>query len=140
MKVEKSVGMHSHAFERPRKCQIVSDPKSRNASHIWLTLKRTQICHTEATQIWEKNVLHNSYNVFYRWLKFLKIWISKSVLCIFFYFLYLISFSVFYISYIFLFFLFFTVHISSNNKALFCVGGLYAIKTHNFFLEIVKYK
>ena len=112
MKVEKSVGMHSHAFERPRKCQIVSDPKSRNASHIWLTLKRTQICHTEASQIWEKNVLHNSYNVFYRWLKFLKIWISKSVLCIFFYFLYYIFFcflyllyfpifSIFYCSYLF---------------------------------------
>ena len=34
MKVEKSVSMHSHAFERPCKRQIVTDPKSRNASHI----------------------------------------------------------------------------------------------------------
>ena len=28
--------MHSHAFKRPRKHQIVIDPKSRNASHIFL--------------------------------------------------------------------------------------------------------
>ena len=34
MKVEKSVSMHWHAFERPCKRQIVTDTKSRNASHI----------------------------------------------------------------------------------------------------------
>ena len=34
MKVEKSVSMHSHAFERPCKSQIMTDPLSRNASHI----------------------------------------------------------------------------------------------------------
>ena len=34
MKVEKSVSMHSHAFERPCKRQIVTDTKSRNASHM----------------------------------------------------------------------------------------------------------
>ena len=34
MKVEKSVNMHSHAFERPWKRQIVTDTKSRNASHV----------------------------------------------------------------------------------------------------------
>ena len=54
MKVEKSVGMHSHAFERPCKCQIVTDPKSHNASHIWLTLKRTEICHTGHTDLGKK--------------------------------------------------------------------------------------
>ena len=37
MKVEKSVSMHSHAFEWPCKRQIVTDPKLRNASHV-LTL------------------------------------------------------------------------------------------------------
>ena len=34
MKVKKSVSMHLHAFERPCKRQIVTDPESRNASHI----------------------------------------------------------------------------------------------------------
>ena len=34
MKIGKSVSMHSLAFEGPCKCQIVTDPKSRNASHI----------------------------------------------------------------------------------------------------------
>ena len=34
MKVEKSVRLHSLAFDRPWKRQIVTDPKSRNASHI----------------------------------------------------------------------------------------------------------
>ena len=34
MKVKKSVSMHSHAFERPCKRHIVTDSKSRNASHI----------------------------------------------------------------------------------------------------------
>ena len=36
MKVEKSVSMHLRAFERPCKRQVVTDPKSRNASHISL--------------------------------------------------------------------------------------------------------
>ena len=36
MKIEKCVSMHSHAFERPCKRQIVTDPKSRNASQIEL--------------------------------------------------------------------------------------------------------
>ena len=31
--------MHSHAFKRPRKHQIVIDPKSRNASHIFLLFR-----------------------------------------------------------------------------------------------------
>ena len=35
MKVEKSVSMHSHAFEGACKRKIVTDPKSRNASHIF---------------------------------------------------------------------------------------------------------
>ena len=35
MKVEKSVGMHSHAFERPCKHQKVTDTKSRNASQMF---------------------------------------------------------------------------------------------------------
>ena len=34
MKVEKSVSMYSHAFERPYKHQIVTDPKSRYASQL----------------------------------------------------------------------------------------------------------
>ena len=34
VKVEKSVSMHSHAFERPWKRQIVTFTKSRNASHV----------------------------------------------------------------------------------------------------------
>ena len=34
MKVKKSVSMHSHTLELPHKRQIVSDTKSRNASHI----------------------------------------------------------------------------------------------------------
>ena len=87
----------------------------------------------------KKNVLHNSYNVFYRWLKFLKIWISKSDLCTFFYFLYLISFSIFYISYIFLFF-YFLLFISLQTIKLYFVLGVCMLLKHNFFLEIVKYK
>ena len=45
MKVEKSVGMHSHAFERPCKHQIVTDTKSRNASQmfLWLIVLSLQI-------------------------------------------------------------------------------------------------
>ena len=35
MKVEKSVSMHWHAFERPCKRQILTDTKSRNTSHIF---------------------------------------------------------------------------------------------------------
>ena len=34
MKVEKSVSMRSHTLELPCKRQIVTDTKSRNASHI----------------------------------------------------------------------------------------------------------
>ena len=33
IKLEKSVSMHSHAFEQPCKPQLVTDTKSRNASH-----------------------------------------------------------------------------------------------------------
>ena len=36
MKIEKSVSMHSHAFERPCKRQIVTDTKSRNAPFFWI--------------------------------------------------------------------------------------------------------
>ena len=39
IKVQKTLSMHSHAFERQWKRQIVTDTKSRNASHIplwWL--------------------------------------------------------------------------------------------------------
>ena len=39
MKIEKSVSMHSHAFKRPCKHQIVIDPKSHNASHIFLLVR-----------------------------------------------------------------------------------------------------
>ena len=35
MKVQKSVSMHSHAFERPCKRQLVTDTKLRNASHMF---------------------------------------------------------------------------------------------------------
>ena len=35
MKVEKNVSMHSHAFERLCKRQIVTDTKSCNASHMY---------------------------------------------------------------------------------------------------------
>ena len=35
MKVEKSVNMHSHLFERPYKRQTVTDTKSRNAPHVF---------------------------------------------------------------------------------------------------------
>ena len=38
-KVQQSVSMHSHALERPCKRQIVTDPKSRNASHMQLVLQ-----------------------------------------------------------------------------------------------------
>ena len=34
MKVEKNVSMHSHTFKLPCKRQIVTDTKSRNASHL----------------------------------------------------------------------------------------------------------
>ena len=34
MKVEKNVSKHSHVFKRPCKCPIVTDPKSRNESHM----------------------------------------------------------------------------------------------------------
>ena len=37
MKVEQSVSMHSHALEQPCKRQIVTDPKSRNASQLTKT-------------------------------------------------------------------------------------------------------
>ena len=39
MKVKKSVSMHSRAFKRSYKCQIVTDTKSRNASNIELFSK-----------------------------------------------------------------------------------------------------
>ena len=39
MKVEQSVSIHSHALERPCKYQIVTDPKSCNASHIYFPQK-----------------------------------------------------------------------------------------------------
>ena len=35
MEVEKSVRMHSHAFERPCKRQVVADTKSLNASPMY---------------------------------------------------------------------------------------------------------
>ena len=35
MKVEKK-NMHLHASERPCKCQIVTDTRSRNTSHIYI--------------------------------------------------------------------------------------------------------
>ena len=38
MKIEKSISMHSHAFERLCKRQIVTDPKLHNALHIVLFL------------------------------------------------------------------------------------------------------
>ena len=38
MKVQQNVSMHSHALERPCKRQIVTDPKSRNASQIDVSL------------------------------------------------------------------------------------------------------
>ena len=34
MKVEQSVSMHSHVPEQPCKHQIVTDPKSPNASYV----------------------------------------------------------------------------------------------------------
>ena len=46
MKVEKSVSMYLHAFERPCKHQIVTDPKSCNASHM-LTISSLLIGVTE---------------------------------------------------------------------------------------------
>ena len=36
MKVEQSVSMHSHALKRPCKRRILTDPKSRNASYIYI--------------------------------------------------------------------------------------------------------
>ena len=38
MKVEQSVSMHSLALKRPCKCQIVTDPKLRNASQIYFEI------------------------------------------------------------------------------------------------------
>ena len=35
MEVEKSIIMHSHAFERPCKRQVVADTKLRNASPMY---------------------------------------------------------------------------------------------------------
>ena len=43
MKVEKSVSMHSHAFERPCKRQIVTDPKSRKALHVLFCVFETKL-------------------------------------------------------------------------------------------------
>ena len=42
MKVDKSISMHWHAFERSCKRQIVTDPKSRNTSQISLHPKNFQ--------------------------------------------------------------------------------------------------
>ena len=42
MKVEKSVSMHSRAFERPCERQIVTDPKSRNTSQISFQITQIQ--------------------------------------------------------------------------------------------------
>ena len=39
IKVEESVRMHSHAFERPCTRQIVTDIKSRNASRMHLSFR-----------------------------------------------------------------------------------------------------
>ena len=44
MKVEKSVSLHSHTFERSCKRQIVTDPKSRNASHIQFSENHLNFC------------------------------------------------------------------------------------------------
>ena len=39
MKVEKSISMHLHVFKHPCKCQIMTDAKSRNESHIHYSQK-----------------------------------------------------------------------------------------------------
>ena len=47
MKVEKSVSMYLHAFQQPCKHQIVTDPKSCNASHVnyfFLTSRLQKYC------------------------------------------------------------------------------------------------
>ena len=78
MKVEKSVSMHSHAFERPCKRQIVTDPKSRNASQlvvfVWLltvmtesdeTFNHLNIHKTKEVTLSQKQVILISENVIY---------------------------------------------------------------------------
>ena len=48
VKVEKSVGMPSHAFERPCKCQILTDPKSCNTSQISFQITQIQTINENA--------------------------------------------------------------------------------------------
>ena len=47
--------------------------KNCKRDFIWLTLKKTRYYLSKSkkvTQIWETNILENSYNVFDTWLKF----------------------------------------------------------------------
>ena len=50
MNVEKSVSMHSHAFEQPCKRQIVTDIKSRNTSQILVTADTER---TKIVDVWD---------------------------------------------------------------------------------------
>ena len=59
MKKVKGVSMHSHAFERPYKRQIVSDTKSRNASHV-------EYFHGSTNSCYHRNVVFLTYNVYAR--------------------------------------------------------------------------
>ena len=46
MKVEQTVSMHSHGLKRLCKRQIVTDPKSRNASHIQTSADQWGHCYS----------------------------------------------------------------------------------------------
>ena len=50
MNVEKSVSMHSHAFEQSCKRQIVTDIKSRNTSQILVTADTER---TKIVDVWD---------------------------------------------------------------------------------------
>ena len=55
MNVEKSVSMHSHAFEQPCKRQIVTDIKSRNTSQILVTADTER---TKIVDVWDTTWYH----------------------------------------------------------------------------------
>ena len=55
MNGEKSVSMHSHAFEQPCKRQIVTDIKSRNTSQILVTADTER---TKIVDVWDTTWYH----------------------------------------------------------------------------------
>ena len=61
MKIEQSVSMHSPEFERPCKHQIVTDTKSRNASHL-ADSGICKISNCDRSRMWHQNTECHIFN------------------------------------------------------------------------------